>query len=171
MQAEAMDKTEQLKRKTKDLLHQIDTLQAAIKQLHAELREHREEIALLRKKPPTKESAPLKKAPAEEPAPAPAKERRASPRRKGNPVSVQIHHGDLEYTIEGWVLDRSPGGLRLLVDECIAPGTLLNVRPAKDEHLPWVEVKVRNSRPERKSWNIGCEFVEKITWEKLRYFG
>ena len=166
-----MDKTEQFRRRTKDLLQQIETLQAAIKQLHVELSEHREELAQLPKEPPIKEPAPAKQPPVEEPAPSPGKERRATPRRKGNPVSVQIHQGDIEYTIEGWVVDRSPGGLRLLVDESIAPGTLLNVRPAKDDHFPWVEVKVKNARPERKSWNLGCEFVHQISWEQLRYFG
>jgi hypothetical protein len=165
-----MDKTEQLRQKTKDLLHQIDILRTAIERLQSELRQHRKELADLRKAPPV-EPAPPQKPPAEEPEPSRCRERRASPRRKGNPVSVQIHQGDLEYIVEGWVIDRSPGGLRLLVDESIAPGTLLSVRPAKEEHLPWVEVEVKNARQERKSWNLGCEFVDKISWEKLRYFG
>src|SRR5262245_7325521 len=42
----------------------------------------------------------------------PGNDRRASPRRKGNPVPVQINTPANE-SFQGWVLDRSQGGLRI----------------------------------------------------------
>ncbi len=100
-------------------------------------------------------------------------ERRAEPRRKGNPVSVQVTHapsgGD---PVQGWVVDRSSGGLRILVDQEIKPGTVLNVRPTKSHPgFTWVQVKVKSCRPERSSYNLGCQFTRKLTWTELQVFG
>lgn len=162
-----MDKTEQLVAKTERLLAQIETLQATMQQLQGELRQHSEDLALqltrIRKKPAlTHQIRPLTTA-----------ERRSAPRRKGNPISVYITNGSpASEAIEGWVMDRSTGGLRLLVDEAMTPGTLLNVRPVKAlAHFPWIQVRVKNCFPERKSWSLGCQFLHKMTWEDLQHFG
>jgi hypothetical protein len=100
-------------------------------------------------------------------------ERRAAPRRKGNPVP--IHLTDAMASTEpfqGWVLDRSQGGLRLLVDQQVAPGTVLNVRPAKAHaSFPWIQVRVRSCQPERNSWSLGVQFVAKPAWGELQAFG
>jgi hypothetical protein len=100
-------------------------------------------------------------------------ERRASPRRKGNPVPVAIANGDEKAEpIQGWVVDRSSGGLRLLVDDAVPAGTVLKVRPTKaPPSFPWLQVKVKSCYPERKSWKLGCQFVQKVSWEQLQQFG
>jgi len=74
--------------------------------------------------------------------------------------------------MNGWVLNRSGGGLCLLVDEEIAPGTVLTVTP----HLgpatfEWIQVEVKSCRPERQSWLLGCQFLQKLSWDDLRPFG
>ncbi len=74
--------------------------------------------------------------------------------------------------MHGWVLNRSGGGLCLLVDEEIAPGTVLTVTP----HLgpatfEWIQVEVKSCRPERQSWLLGCQFLQKFSWDDLRPFG
>src|SRR5207253_212568 len=61
-----------------------------------------------------------------------AAERRASVRRGGNPVSVLVtpteHRTD---PLSGWVLNRSSGGLGLLVDEALEIGTVVSVQPTR----------------------------------------
>lgn len=106
-------------------------------------------------------------------------ERRATPRRQGNLVSVTITRPSSEAgsspgveSMHGWVLNRSGGGLCLLVDEEIALGTVLTVTP----HLgpatfEWIQVEVKSCRPERQSWLLGCQFLQKLSWDDLRPFG
>lgn len=100
-------------------------------------------------------------------------DRRAQPRRKGNPVSVQVSNsGATTEPMQGWVVDRSTGGLRLLVDQEIKPGTVLSVRPSKSHPgFTWVQIKVKSCRPERSSYNLGCQFMRKLTWTELQVFG
>jgi PilZ domain len=161
-----MDKTDRLIEQSERLAAQIDTLQQAVRQLQADLNNHL--LAL---------GQYLQRA-SRKPLPAPLRaltsaERRSTPRRKGNPVSVAIANGDggME-PIQGWVVDRSAGGLRLLVDDSVPAGTVLNVRPTKAApSFPWVQVRVKSCYPERKSWNLGCQFVRKMSWEELQQFG
>jgi hypothetical protein len=162
-----MDKTEELIDKTETLLHQIETLQQSITSLQAELKAHNEhlgeQLGRLRKKAPA--LAQLR--------PLTTAERRSTPRRKGNPVSVYISNGTTgSEPFQGWVVDRSAGGLRLLVDEPMQPGHQLTVRPVKvHASFPWVQVKVKNCYPERKSWCVGCQFVHRLAWDDLQHFG
>jgi hypothetical protein len=100
-------------------------------------------------------------------------DRRTSPRRKGNPVPIIITNANSSIdSYQGWVLDRSAGGLRILVDQAAAIGTVLAVRPAKSHgSFPWIQVRVRNCQPERSSWSIGVQFVQKPAWGELQAFG
>jgi hypothetical protein len=159
-----MEKNQQLIARTEDLLEQIETLQSTIHQLHGDLLAHTEQLgqqlARLRKQPP---GLPV--------PPAGAAERRATPRRKGNPVPVHIRNGD-NAPSRGWVVDRSLGGLRVMVDEALPPNTMLDVRPVKvHEDFPWVQVRVKNCYAERKSWNLNCQFVERVSGPVLQQFG
>ena len=73
---------------------------------------------------------------------------------------------------QGWVIDRSSGGLCLLVDQQVKPGLVLSVRPTKcHPSFPWVQIRVRSCRAERNSWNLGCQFEQKMTWTELQLFG
>lgn len=98
---------------------------------------------------------------------------RNAPRRRGNPVSVQITN-DLR-TAEswpGWVVDRSPDGLCLLADEATPVESILNVRPTKaGPSARWIQVIVRSCVSERNSWKLGCQFQTKLSWDDLQYFG
>jgi hypothetical protein len=162
-----MDKTDKLIEQTERLLTQVEMLQQMMKQLQLDLNRHElvleQQLTRLRTK---KEKEPTLK-------PLSTPERRTTPRRKGNPVSVHLIDGaEAGVPFEGWVVDRSSGGLRLLVDEAVPAGTLLKVRPTKSAtKFPWIKVKVKSCYPERKSWNLGCQFLEKMTWEDLQQFG
>jgi hypothetical protein len=98
---------------------------------------------------------------------------RAAPRRQGNPVQVTIT--DATNTMDGfqgWVIDRSSGGLRILVDQAIHAGSILSVKPVKAHAgFPWVQVKVCTCTPERGSFSIGVQFSTKLTWGELQAFG
>ena len=98
-------------------------------------------------------------------------ERRAATRRKGNTVEVQLSgtHGT---TIRGWVLDRSQGGLGLLVEQVVAEGTPLKVRPCNAmATVPWIDVTVRSCRGEASQYELGCQFVRLPSWNELLHFG
>ena len=161
-----MDRTEKLIEQTQRLLKHVEELQQAMKQVQVDLNRH---VIVLEKhltQLATKKSTPQLR-------PLTTQERRSAPRRKGNPVSVSICDGpDESEPIQGWVLDRSSGGVRLLVDEVIATETLVKIRPSKaPESVPWVTVKVKSCSPQGKSWNLGCQFLEKLSWGDLQRFG
>lgn len=127
------------------------------------------ELAALGQAPPTAGSNPgTGTAP-----PAAASNQRAAPRRAGNPVPVLLSvPGSGAEPLQGWVLDRSSGGLRILIDQPFKADSLLNVRPTKaHSSFPWIEVEVRSCQPERGSYNVGCQFTRKLTWAELQMFG
>jgi hypothetical protein len=106
-------------------------------------------------------------------APPAATNQRTAPRRAGNPVPVLLSvPGSGGEPLQGWVLDRSSGGLRILIDQAFKADALLNVRPTKaHSSFPWIEVEVRSCQPERGSYNVGCQFTRKLTWAELQMFG
>jgi c-di-GMP-binding flagellar brake protein YcgR len=74
--------------------------------------------------------------------------------------------------LRGWVVDRSAGGLGILLSQALEIGTTVRVRPDRPDSLPrWVEVRIVQCRPERIRWRVGCQFVEAPSWALLRSFG
>lgn len=102
-----------------------------------------------------------------------ATERRASVRRKGKQIKVLISDAEaLEAPVEGWVMDRSLGGLCLLVYRVMEPGTILSVRAAAaPQTTPWVQIEVKSSRHQENHWEIGCQYVRTPPWGVLLLFG
>lgn len=101
-------------------------------------------------------------------------DRRQALRRGGNPVQVLISDADAKAEpINGYVLDRSTGGLCLSVGEPIEEGTILTVRTTNAPvTTPWVKIEVRNCRPISSSeWEIGCKFDKTPPWSVLLLFG
>jgi PilZ domain len=99
--------------------------------------------------------------------------RRKSVRLSGNQIPVHVSpDGTLESAWEGWILDRSQGGLRLRVPEPIPVGVVLRVRCLNEpENLPWVEVQVKHTREKDQTWEIGCEFLAEPPGDVLQSFG
>jgi serine/threonine protein kinase len=100
-------------------------------------------------------------------------ERRAHVRRGGNLIAVLINDSlHPEEPLRGWVLNRSAAGLSLLVEDALEVDTMVKVRP-NVAHLQafWQEVKVIYCYRERLRWRVGCQFVQKVSWEELRFFG
>jgi hypothetical protein len=126
-------------------------------------------------------------APAPRPAPAAARppagvpygtpgypERRAHPRRAGNSIPVYLRASEeQEEQLRGWVLNRSAGGLGLLVEDALEIGTVVLVSPDAPEGgvQRCAEVRVVYCYVERIRWRVGVEFVRKLSWDDLRLFG
>ena len=97
-------------------------------------------------------------------------DRRATPRRPGNAVAIDLQDGTA--LLEGWVRNRSLGGLCLLVDRAVPDGTPLKVRPHKaPDSVPWTTVKVKDCRPDDGWWELNCQFVQTPSWNVLLLFG
>jgi hypothetical protein len=108
-------------------------------------------------------------------SPAPAQrgrpERRTSARLKGRQVRVSVKNAQTgQKLFEGWVLDRSQGGLGLSVPEQVAPGTILTLRSTSLAGSHAVEVEARNSRADGDRWVLGCRFLRSPRWEVMLQF-
>jgi hypothetical protein len=99
-------------------------------------------------------------------------DRRSSPRRKGNRVEVFLTEDLKRAPIEAWVVDRSLGGLCLIVDKQLAEGSVWQVRPRQaPQTAPWLAIEIRSCRAEGGEWEIGCRFVKPPQWNDLLLFG
>jgi hypothetical protein len=184
-----MDDTRDLIERIEHLLTQVEALQQAVRQINGELTAHssalRDRLAELQELngqatllelvlpevgDPGATRVEQMLAAAVRPQ---TRDRRSDARRRGNliPVLLSDAKGGAD-PFEGWVLDRSPGGLGLLVDEEVAVGAVLTVRPAKSPaKFRWLRVEVKSCRPHQTSWNLGCKFLQRVSWNDLRLFG
>ncbi|HEY1376034.1 MAG TPA: PilZ domain-containing protein [Gemmataceae bacterium] len=98
-------------------------------------------------------------------------ERRHQFRRIGNPVPV-LFRGPQGQFYESRVLDRSRGGLRLLVPRPVEVGTGVWVRaPNAPSSSPWVEANVVWCAEKAGKVQVGVEFVTTPPWNVLLLFG
>jgi hypothetical protein len=102
-----------------------------------------------------------------------AQDRRTNLRRAGNSVSVFISDADArKEPWQGWVIDRSAGGLCITTEQIIPAGTILSVRSSNaSTGIPWVQVEVKNCRFVGKEYELGCQFVKTPPWSVLLMFG
>jgi hypothetical protein len=100
-------------------------------------------------------------------------EQRKSFRRTGNPTMVYLAQPDCkDQPKQGWVLDRSMGGLCILVDDEVEAGTSLAVIPVNAPPMtPWVDIEVRSCRASHDGFELGCQFVRTPAWSILLMFG
>jgi hypothetical protein len=102
-------------------------------------------------------------------------ERRKSIRRTGMPTPVMLM--DFKSTrrpkpIDGYVLDRSSGGLRLAVEKPIPVGTMLKVRPSNaPPEFDWINIVIRSSRESSDYFELGCQFEGDLALNQLLMFG
>jgi hypothetical protein len=103
----------------------------------------------------------------------PSGERRTSSRRDGSTVEVFISDAEIKTTpAQGWVVDRSLGGVCLRARAAFAVGTVLSLRPCNAPSVaPWVQVEVKSCRQEKNTWDVGCKFVHTPPYSVLLLFG
>jgi hypothetical protein len=107
------------------------------------------------------------------PPTSPWVEKRAWTRRRNRfRVLLADSKETLKTPMEGWVVDRSPGGLRLSTLEDIETGTSLKVRPiGAPVRTPWITVRVKNRQQKGDVVELGCKFVEPPPLMTLLLFG
>ena len=97
-------------------------------------------------------------------------------RRRGRVVDVLISDVDaLEEPVHGWVVDRSPEGVVLEIDEeegAVAEDTVLSVRtPEFPLALPWVKVKVHRCRLVNNRYELTCLYQRMPSFSVRMLFG
>ncbi len=102
-----------------------------------------------------------------------ARNKRSSLRRHGNPVPVLVSDSLAgPEPVQGAVVDRSRGGLRLSLSHPVDLGRVLAVRTAEfPEDLASVQLRVRHCKQKGETWYLGCQFVEEYPWSVLLMFG
>jgi hypothetical protein len=98
-------------------------------------------------------------------------DRRATPRRVGNPVEVDVA-GAADAPQPAWVVDRSYGGLCLRVNQPFAEDSVVRIRPRGATSTPWTPVRVRSCHPDTTvEWTLHCQFIQTPNWGVLHQFG
>lgn len=100
-------------------------------------------------------------------------DRRGAVRREGTVVRVVLAAPIFRNGAgEGFVLDRSTGGLRITVATPLEPGTNMQVRAVNaPESIGFIAVVVRSCRKTGEFYEIGCEFDKTPPWNVLLLFG
>jgi hypothetical protein len=99
-------------------------------------------------------------------------EHRRTPRRGGSSVVVNIGRPDSERPVEGWVVNRSLGGLCVCSPKNFEPDTILRIRVKRSaESAPSVEVRVRGSSTEGQRFMLHCQFIRQPSANTLMMFG
>lgn len=100
-------------------------------------------------------------------------DRRGAVRREGPPVRIHLVSPTFRRGVaDGYVLDRSTGGLRVAIEVAVAPGTTLQVRAANaPDNVGFVTLIVRSCRQNTGFYELGCEFDQTPPWNVLLLFG
>jgi hypothetical protein len=100
-------------------------------------------------------------------------DRRGAVRRDGAPVRVLISSSTFRNGVnDGYVVDRSTGGLRILLQTAMAPGSTLQVKAINaPDTVGFVTVIVRSCRKNTDHFELGCEFEKTPPWNVLLLFG
>lgn len=108
-----------------------------------------------------------------EPAGQSYADRRGAVRREGQPVRVTLASNTFRGgACDGYVIDRSTGGLKIVSPAAAAPGSTLQVRAADaPDTVGFVTLLVRNCRKSDDHFELGCEFEKTPPWNVLLLFG
>jgi hypothetical protein len=100
-------------------------------------------------------------------------DRRGAVRREGQLVRVLVASPMVRNGAdEGYVLDRSTGGLKLAMKTAVVVGGTLQVRAAHaPDNVGFIAVIVRSCRENGDHFEVGCEFDKTPPWNVLLLFG
>ena len=111
-------------------------------------------------------------------ATARVEERRRAVRRTGLPTPIHIIDSTEKKRwgkrgpTEGYILDRSSGGLRLALQKAPAVGSSFLARPSNaPDNFPWVTVTVKSCREVGDYFEVGCQFESEMELGRLLMFG
>jgi hypothetical protein len=76
-------------------------------------------------------------------------------------VLVLAEESLFDEPFHAWLLNSSPGGLRLALRvDCLTEGSILHVKAADaGTAAAWTRVRVRNRLRTEKQWELGCQRV------------
>jgi hypothetical protein len=99
-------------------------------------------------------------------------EKRAAFRREGRATKVYISDVEKpEELCQGWVVERSLTGLRLMVPQAVPPNAVLSVHAVDaPQNVPWIQVSVVRCSPLDDRWELGCQFVRTPPFGELLQF-
>ena len=108
-----------------------------------------------------------------EPAGQSYADRRGAVRREGQPVRVLLASTTFRNgACDGYVIDRSTGGLKIVSQSAVAPGSTLQVRAVDaPDTVGFVTLIVRSCRKTDDHYELGCEFEKTPPWNVLLLFG
>ena len=100
-------------------------------------------------------------------------DRRGAVRREGQPVRVVLAASTFRNgACDGYVIDRSTGGLKIASQSAVAPGSTLQVRAVDaPDTVGYVTLLVRSCRKSDDHYELGCEFEQTPPWNVLLLFG
>ncbi len=100
-------------------------------------------------------------------------DRRGAVRRDGAPVRVLLSSNSFRNGVnDGLVVDRSTGGLRIVMTSAMVSGSVIQVRAANaPDNIGFVTVIVRSCKKEGDNFILGCEFEKTPPWNVLLLFG
>jgi hypothetical protein len=99
-------------------------------------------------------------------------ERRAGRRRWGNPTEVHIILPPWPGRLHGLVVNRSTGGLALLLQQEVPAGTSIQVHSVEaPRSVPFLKLEVRHCRKAGGLFLVGCQFCEDVPWNVRVWFG
>ncbi|MBM3983570.1 MAG: PilZ domain-containing protein [Planctomycetes bacterium] len=98
---------------------------------------------------------------------------RGAVRRDGQPVRVTLVATTFRNeTADGYVIDRSTGGLKVAAQVAVAPGTTMQIRAVDaPDTIGFVTLIVRSCRKTESHYELGCEFEKTPPWNVLLLFG
>ncbi len=101
------------------------------------------------------------------------RDKRRNPRRPGRSVEVNVAlTGETHNPVKGVVLNRSVGGLGVLVGDPYPRGTMMSMLPVSASLLtPWVEVEVKTCRKNGDDWELGVQFQKLPPYSTMVLFG
>ena len=99
-------------------------------------------------------------------------ERRVGRRRWGNPTEVNVTLPVWPGQVHGLVINRSTGGLAILLQDEVTAGTSIKVRAVEAAcSVPSIKLEVRHCRKAGQLFLVGCEFCEEVPWNIRVWFG
>jgi hypothetical protein len=99
-------------------------------------------------------------------------ERRVGRRRWGNPTEVHVILPAWPGGVHGLVINRSTGGLALLLQKEAPEGTSIQVRSVEaPRSVPSIKLEVRHCRKAGGLFLIGCQFCEEVPWNVRVWYG
>ena len=106
-------------------------------------------------------------------APITPRDKRRNPRRPGRSVEIFVAlPNETDNPVKGVVLNRSVGGLGILVGDAYPAGTAMCVLPVSASQLtPWVEVAVKTCRRNGDDWELGVQFQKLPPYSTMVQFG